>query len=128
MAQSRRRAATNRQGAETLDNTFGLLQAHPNWWGYLRRIAKGTHEEIVVVTGASRDAGKGIALAFGAAGATVYVTGRSVAGGDSPYGGTVAETAQLITEAGGKGIAVAVDHADDQAVDALQTHNLQLAC
>jgi hypothetical protein len=40
-------------------------------------------------------------------------------GGDSPYGGTVAETAQLITEAGGKGIAVAVDHADDQAVAAL---------
>ncbi len=71
---------------------------------------------VVVVTGASRGAGKGIALAFGA---TAYVTGRSVAGGDSPYGGTVAETAQLITEAGGKGIAVAVDHADDQAVAAL---------
>jgi NAD(P)-dependent dehydrogenase (short-subunit alcohol dehydrogenase family) len=74
---------------------------------------------IVIVTGASRGAGKGIAVALGAAGATVYVTGRSVAGGDSPYGGTVAETAQLITEAGGKGIAVAVDHADDQAVAAL---------
>jgi NAD(P)-dependent dehydrogenase (short-subunit alcohol dehydrogenase family) len=74
---------------------------------------------IVVVTGASRGAGKGIALALGAAGATVYVTGRSVAGGDSPYGGTVAETAQLITEAGGKGIAIAVDHADDRAVTAL---------
>jgi NAD(P)-dependent dehydrogenase (short-subunit alcohol dehydrogenase family) len=74
---------------------------------------------IVVVTGASRGAGKGIALALGAAGATVYVTGRSVAGGHSPYGGTVAETARLITEAGGKGIAVAVDHAHDQAVAAL---------
>jgi NAD(P)-dependent dehydrogenase (short-subunit alcohol dehydrogenase family) len=45
--------------------------------------------------------------------------GRSVAGGDSPYGGTVAETVQLITEAGGKGIAVAVDHAVDQALSAL---------
>lgn len=64
---------------------------------------------IIVVTGASRGAGKGIALALGAAGATVYVTGRSVAGGDSPYGGTVAETARLITQAGGKGIAIAVD-------------------
>lgn len=74
---------------------------------------------IAVVTGASRGAGKGIALALGAAGATVYVTGRGVTGGDSPYGGTVAETAQLITEAGGKSIAVAVDHADDQAVAAL---------
>jgi NAD(P)-dependent dehydrogenase (short-subunit alcohol dehydrogenase family) len=74
---------------------------------------------IVVVTGASRGAGKGIALALGAAGATVYVTGRSIAGSDSPYGGTVAETAQLITEGGGQGIAVAVDHADDQDVAAL---------
>ena len=74
---------------------------------------------IAIVTGASRGAGKGIALALGAAGATVYVTGRGVTGGDSPYGGTVAETAQLITEARGKSIAVAVDHADDQAVAAL---------
>jgi NAD(P)-dependent dehydrogenase (short-subunit alcohol dehydrogenase family) len=74
---------------------------------------------IVVVTGASRGSGKGIAVALGAAGATVYVTGRSVAGADSPYGGTVAKTARLITEAGGRGIAVAVDHADDQAVGAL---------
>jgi NAD(P)-dependent dehydrogenase (short-subunit alcohol dehydrogenase family) len=73
-------------------------------------------ERIAVVTGASRGAGKGIALALGAAGATVYVTGRSTAAGDSRYGGTVAETAQLITDAGGLGIAVAVDHADDQAV------------
>jgi NAD(P)-dependent dehydrogenase (short-subunit alcohol dehydrogenase family) len=69
-------------------------------------------ERIAVVTGASRGAGKGIALALGAAGATVYVTGRSIAAGDSRYGGTVAETAQLITDAGGLGIAVAVDHAD----------------
>jgi NAD(P)-dependent dehydrogenase (short-subunit alcohol dehydrogenase family) len=74
---------------------------------------------IVVVTGASRGAGKGIAVALGAAGATVYVTGRSVAGADSPHGGTVAETARLITEAGGQGIAVAADHGDDQAVGAL---------
>jgi NAD(P)-dependent dehydrogenase (short-subunit alcohol dehydrogenase family) len=74
---------------------------------------------IVVVTGASRGAGKGIALAFGARGATVYVTGRSAAGGDSPYGGTVAETAQLVTDAGGKGVAVAIDRADDRAVAAL---------
>jgi NAD(P)-dependent dehydrogenase (short-subunit alcohol dehydrogenase family) len=74
---------------------------------------------VVVVTGVSGGAGKGIALALGAAGATVYVTGRSVAADDSPYGGSIAETAQLIAEAGGKGIAVAVDHRDDQAVAAL---------
>jgi NAD(P)-dependent dehydrogenase (short-subunit alcohol dehydrogenase family) len=75
---------------------------------------------IAVVTGASRGAGKGIAIALGAAGATVYVTGRSVAGGgESPFGGTVSETAALVTQAGGTGIAVSVDHADDDAVAAL---------
>ncbi|HEY4050571.1 MAG TPA: SDR family NAD(P)-dependent oxidoreductase [Acidobacteriaceae bacterium] len=72
-----------------------------------------------VVTGASRGAGKGIAIALGEAGATVYVTGRSVAEGDSPYGGTVCETAHLVTRAGGEGIAIALDHADDEAVAAL---------
>ena len=74
---------------------------------------------IAVITGASRGAGKGIALALGAAGATVYVTGRSMADGDTPYGGSIGATAALIHEAGGNGIAVAVDHADDRAVAAL---------
>src|ERR1700738_3399279 len=74
---------------------------------------------IAVVTGASRGAGKGIAIALGETGATVYVTGRSVVEGDSPYGGTVSETADIVTRAGGKGIAIAVDHADDEAVAAL---------
>jgi NAD(P)-dependent dehydrogenase (short-subunit alcohol dehydrogenase family) len=76
-------------------------------------------EKIAVVTGASRGAGKGIALALGQAGMTVYVTGRSLADDDSPYGGTISETADLIDKAGGKGIAVAVDHADDAAVASL---------
>lgn len=71
---------------------------------------------ISVVTGASRGAGKGIAIALGEAGATVYVTGRSAAEDASPYGGTIGETAKLVTQAGGNGIAVAVDHADDEAV------------
>ena len=43
-------------------------------------------EVIAVVTGASRGAGKGIAIALGETGVTVYVTGRSIADGDSPYG------------------------------------------
>jgi NAD(P)-dependent dehydrogenase (short-subunit alcohol dehydrogenase family) len=76
-------------------------------------------QKIAVVTGASRGAGKGIAIALGEAGMTVYVTARSIADADSPYGGTVAETADLVTKAGGKGVAVAVDHADDGAVAAL---------
>jgi NAD(P)-dependent dehydrogenase (short-subunit alcohol dehydrogenase family) len=75
--------------------------------------------DVAVVTGASRGAGKGIAIALGESGATVYVTGRSRAVGDSPHGGTIAETAALVDEAGGRGIAVPVDHGDDEAVAAL---------
>jgi NAD(P)-dependent dehydrogenase (short-subunit alcohol dehydrogenase family) len=71
---------------------------------------------ITVVTGATRGAGKGIAIALGEAGATVYVTGRSIADSDSPFGGTVSETADLVTRSGGRGIAIAVDHGDDNAV------------
>src|ERR1700755_781686 len=74
---------------------------------------------VAVVTGASRGAGEGIALALGQPGAPVYVTGRSAQRDDSPYGDTVGETAALIDEAGGSGVAVVVDHADDTAVAAL---------
>jgi NAD(P)-dependent dehydrogenase (short-subunit alcohol dehydrogenase family) len=67
-------------------------------------------QRVAVVTGASRGAGKGIALALGAHGWRVYVTGRSVAD---------AGTAEQVDAAGGDGIAVTVDHADDEAVGAL---------
>jgi NAD(P)-dependent dehydrogenase (short-subunit alcohol dehydrogenase family) len=60
---------------------------------------------ICVVTGASRGVGRGVALALGASGATVYVTGRSVKEGDSPLPGTVGRTAADVTAAGGHGIA-----------------------
>ena len=76
-------------------------------------------QRIAVVTGASRGAGKGIAIALGQAGMTVYVTGRTLADTCSPNGGTVTETAELVTKAGGRGVAVPVDHADDDAVAAL---------
>jgi NAD(P)-dependent dehydrogenase (short-subunit alcohol dehydrogenase family) len=76
-------------------------------------------DRVVVVTGASRGAGKGIALALGATGATVYVTGRTAKEGDAALPGTVAATAQAVTEAGGIGIAVYCDHADDEQVAAL---------
>jgi NAD(P)-dependent dehydrogenase (short-subunit alcohol dehydrogenase family) len=72
---------------------------------------------VAVVTGASRGVGKGIAIELGAAGATVYVTGRSVEPGRLP--GTIGETAAEVTEAGGKGIAVACDHLDDDQIAAL---------
>ncbi|MEO6043436.1 MAG: SDR family NAD(P)-dependent oxidoreductase [Tepidiformaceae bacterium] len=80
---------------------------------------------VAVVTGASRGVGKGIALELGIAGATVYVTGRSKAEGDGPkvfnetLPGTVFATADEITALGGRGIAIALDHHDDVAVEAL---------
>jgi NAD(P)-dependent dehydrogenase (short-subunit alcohol dehydrogenase family) len=75
--------------------------------------------KVAVVTGASRGAGKGIAIALGAHGATVYVTGRSLKEGDAALPGTIAATADAVTKAGGKGIAVACDHARDADVKAL---------
>jgi NAD(P)-dependent dehydrogenase (short-subunit alcohol dehydrogenase family) len=68
--------------------------------------------KIALVAGATRGAGRGIAVELGAAGATVYVTGRSVRGQPSEYARpeTIEETAELVTAAGGTGIAVRVDH------------------
>jgi len=74
---------------------------------------------VAVVTGASRGIGKGCALELGAAGATVYVTARSVREDDHPLPGTIGATADEVTAAGGTGVAVALDHRDDDAVEAL---------
>jgi NAD(P)-dependent dehydrogenase (short-subunit alcohol dehydrogenase family) len=70
-----------------------------------------------VVTGASRGVGKGVALELGAAGATVYVTGRSTSTGPLP--GTVGETADEVTALGGTGVAVPCDHHGDSQVEAV---------
>lgn len=78
-----------------------------------------TQRTIAVVTGASRGAGRGIAVALGSHGCTVYVTGRSARTGDHALPGTIYETAEAVTAAGGKGIAVQCDHADDAQVRAL---------
>lgn len=74
---------------------------------------------VAIVTGASRGAGRGIAIALGAHGCTVYVTGRSETAADSPLPGTIYETAAAVTAAGGQGIAVRVDHSQDAQVKAL---------
>src|SRR5262249_53525658 len=75
---------------------------------------------VAVVTGASRGVGKGVALALGEAGATVYVTGRSDAGGTTEgLPGTVGETAAAVTQRGGQGVAVRCDHTADAEVEAL---------
>ena len=81
--------------------------------------------KVAVVTGASRGIGKGIALVLAEQGATVYVTGRTVTPGQYYLPGTVGETAAQCTErgeqagSGGKGIAVACDHGNDEQVAAL---------
>lgn len=76
-------------------------------------------DRIAVVTGASRGIGKGAALALGDAGATVYVTGRTLQEGAAPLPGTIGQTAAEVDARGGRGIAVQCDHADDDQVRAL---------
>ncbi len=68
--------------------------------------------KVVLVTGGTRNVGKGIAIALGEAGATVYVTGRSIAKQD----------VKAITDAGGKGIALTCDHENDAEVKAVFQH------
>ncbi|REE68692.1 NAD(P)-dependent dehydrogenase (short-subunit alcohol dehydrogenase family) [Paenibacillus taihuensis] len=74
--------------------------------------------KIAVVAGATRGAGRGISIALGKAGATVYVTGRSTRGHLSDMGRTetIEETAELVTAAGGKGIAVRTDFSVEEEV------------
>jgi NAD(P)-dependent dehydrogenase (short-subunit alcohol dehydrogenase family) len=76
---------------------------------------------VALVTGASRGAGRGIALELGAAGATVYVTGRSVDGGPTTDNvpGTIDQSAREVTDRGGHGIAVRCDHTVDADVESL---------
>ncbi|MBM7567501.1 SDR family oxidoreductase [Paenibacillus sacheonensis] len=77
--------------------------------------------KVALVAGATRGAGRGIAIELGAGGATVYVTGRTTRTQRSEYNRpeTIEETAELVTRAGGKGIAVAVDHLEREQVQAL---------
>lgn len=77
--------------------------------------------KVALVAGGTRGAGRGIAVELGAAGATVYVTGRTTRAARSEYNRpeTIEETAELVEQAGGQGISVQVDHLDPQQVQAL---------
>src|ERR1700741_3623785 len=82
---------------------------------------EGLRGRVAVAAGATRGAGRGIAVALGEAGATVYCTGRTTRAARSEYDRpeTIEETAELVDAAGGTGVAVAVDHLDSDAVRAL---------
>jgi NAD(P)-dependent dehydrogenase (short-subunit alcohol dehydrogenase family) len=79
----------------------------------------GPKAGVAVVTGASRGVGRGIAIALGSHGYTVYVSGRTQRAGQSPWDGTIGDTAAAVAAAGGQGEAVRVDHRDDDEVAAL---------
>ena len=74
--------------------------------------------KVAVVAGATRGAGRGIATALGEAGATVYCTGRSVAGkpGMANRPETIDQTAEIVTARGGRGIAIQTDHTQPDQV------------
>ncbi|MGH9024571.1 MAG: SDR family NAD(P)-dependent oxidoreductase [Acidimicrobiia bacterium] len=76
---------------------------------------------VAVVTGASRGIGKGCAVELAAAGATVYVTGRTLREDPAPLPGSIQATVDEIGAVDGDGVAVRCDHADDEDVEALFT-------
>ncbi|GAQ60246.1 SDR family oxidoreductase [Streptomyces scabiei] len=84
-------------------------------------MSKPLDGKVALVAGATRGAGRGIAVELGAAGATVYVTGRSTRERRSEYDRpeTLEDTADLVTEAGGHGIAVPTDHLEPAQVRSL---------
>ena len=76
-------------------------------------------DRVMLITGASRGIGRGVAVALAAAGSTVYFTGRTIRAGLAPLPGTLHETAAEIERRGGKAVPVACDHRDDGQVQEL---------
>ncbi len=73
-------------------------------------------DKVVLLTGASRDVGRGIAEGLAEAGATLYLTGRTSSSEDPPVSGSVEATAEAVQALGGRAVALRVDHTDDEAV------------
>src|SRR6202011_3002102 len=94
------------------------MVAPPMVWSPDRDALRG---RVVVVAGATRGAGRGIAAALGEAGATVICTGRTTRSHRSEYDRAepIEQTAELVTRLGGSGIAAAVDHLDPDEVKGL---------
>jgi NAD(P)-dependent dehydrogenase (short-subunit alcohol dehydrogenase family) len=88
---------------------------------YSEEVVQTLSGKVAIVTGASRGAGKAIAAVLGEAGATVYITGRTVRGATSVDGlsGTIEDAAEEVDARGGRGIAVRCDHTLDADVEAL---------
>ncbi len=84
-------------------------------------MSRSLEGKVVVVAGATRGAGRGIACALGEAGATVYCTGRSVRGASATPGRPecIEDTAELVTDRGGHGVPVRTDHTQEDQVVAL---------
>ena len=124
---AQRPAARRRRGdARRRPRPHGAVRAtsttQPQRGGTMPAVSSGPlNGKVALVAGATRGAGRGIAVALGEAGATVYCTGRSTRAQRSEYDRpeTIEETAELVDAAGGTGIAVAVDHLEREQVAAL---------
>lgn len=79
----------------------------------------GMSGHVAIVTGASRGIGRGVAVGLGAAGWTVYVTARTMRDGDSDRPGSITNTAEQVTRAGGRGIPIRADHSVDSETQAV---------
>ena len=120
---------TERRGPHHRAHSGGWMNVRAEAGGPLKTVSDRSQfmpnqpliDRVAVVAGATRGAGRGIARMLGAAGATVYCTGRSVQGLPATLGRpeTIEETAEMVTAEGGRGIALRSDHTVEAEVEQL---------